>query len=72
MTTTTPARSREDAAYIAMLEDTVVAAATVLFGGGTGPESEGYLTEGIHLMASEIVRTVPRLAGAWKPEGATS
>src|SRR5882757_4439688 len=60
-------RSREQAAYIAMLEDTVVAAACVLFGGGTTPEPDSYLSEGIYEQAKEIVETVPRLAGAWNP-----
>lgn len=60
-------RSREQAAYIAMLEDTVVAAATVIFGGGTGPQDEGYLTEGIYEQAQDIITNVPRLAGAWNP-----
>lgn len=64
---TAPTRSREDAAYIAMLEDGVVAAATVIFGGGTGPQPIGYLTECIYDQAKEIIETVPRLRGAWNP-----
>lgn len=58
---------QKQAAYIAMLEDTVVAAATVIFGGGNGPEPEGYLTEGIYEQAKDIVESVPRLKGAWTP-----
>jgi molybdopterin biosynthesis enzyme MoaB len=67
-TTSSTARCRDDAAYIAELEDAVVAAAVVIFGGGnTGPEPVDVLTEGLHEMAERIVRTVPRLAQAWRP-----
>jgi hypothetical protein len=65
MTATRKRTAAETAAYIAMLEDTAVAAACVLFGEVTGSKAN-YLTEGIHEMASEIVRTVPRLAGVYK------
>lgn len=61
-------RTRNDAAYIAMLEDTVIAAACVIFGDSKGgPENEHYLTEGIYEQAKDIVETVPRLKGAWTP-----
>lgn len=54
-------------ARIAMLEDAVVAAACVIFGGNTGPQPIEYLTEGIYEQAKEIVETVPRLHGSWTP-----
>lgn len=57
----------DQSGYIAMLEDTVVAAACVIFGGGNTPQSEGYLTEGIYEQAKEIVETVDRLKGSWTP-----
>lgn len=60
-------RTRKDAAYIAMLEDTVIAAACVMFGGKSSPESDEYLTEGVYEQAKDIVETVPRLKGAWTP-----
>lgn len=53
--------------YIAMLEDTVVAAAVVIFGGGNTPQSVDYLMEGIYEQAKEIVETVDRLKGSWTP-----
>jgi len=66
-TISSPARCPSDAAYIAELEDAVVAAAVVVFGGNTGPEPIDLLTEGLHEMAERIVSTVPRLAQAWRP-----
>ena len=66
-TASSPARCPSDAAYIAELEDAVVAAAVVVFGGNTGPEPVDVLTEGLHEMAERIVSTVPRLAQAWQP-----
>lgn len=56
---------RETAGYVAELEDAVVGAAAVIFEEITGSEAN-YGTECIHLMASRIVNTVPRLAGAYK------
>ena len=63
--------AREKAAYIAMLEDSVVAAAVLWFGEAEPNSSHAdYLSEGLHEMASEICNTVPRLKGAYK--GASS
>lgn len=56
---------RETAGYVAELEDTVVGAACILFGEVKGSQAD-YGTECIHAMASRIVNTVPRLAGAYK------
>jgi len=54
------------AAYIAMLEDSVIAAACLWFGEVPAGSQADYLSEGLHGMASELVRTVPRLNGAFK------
>lgn len=59
-------RSKEDAGRIAMLEDAVVGAATLWFEEEKDASKAGYLSECLHETASEIVRTVPRLAGAYK------
>jgi len=58
--------SRTEDAYIAMLEDAVVAAACVVFDQVPSESEEGYLTEGLHEMALDICRSVPRLRGAFK------
>ena len=65
MAATRTRTAAETDAYIAMLEDTVVTAASVLFDEVTGSEAN-YGTEVVHEMASEIVKTVPRLAGGYK------
>lgn len=60
-------RSAADEAYIAMLEDAVVGAAVLWFGEKpAGGPDQGYLSECLHLTASQIVNTVPRLKGAYK------
>jgi hypothetical protein len=59
---------RAAASYIAVLEDTVVAAARVLFDEVKGPEAN-YATEVVHGTASQIVNVVPRLAGAYRGAG---
>lgn len=59
---------RIQAAYIATLEDTVIAAASVIFGGGATDQPHQYLNEGIYEMAKEIVEKVDRLKGAWVSE----
>lgn len=59
---------RIQAAYIATLEDTVIAAASVIFGGSGTDQPVEYLNEGIYEMAKEIVEKIDRLKGAWIPE----
>lgn len=52
--------------YIAQLEDAVVASAALWFDEIPPGPQQDYASECLHLAASEIVKTTPRLKGAYK------
>lgn len=52
----------------AMLTDTVVAAAALWFGQVENSSERDYMSEELHLTATELVKANPRLQGAFTPE----
>lgn len=62
--TVTVGELRDLKSRIDLLTDTVVGAAALYAGELDGPEAS-YVAEGLHLTATELVDTTPRLKGAY-------